>query len=46
MYKPMRAIPLPLVVAASLLLAVVNAQDNRYLAEVDHLMYATPDLDL
>jgi Glyoxalase-like domain len=37
---------LPLLLVTSVLGTIGHAQDNRYLAQVDHLLYATPDLDL
>jgi len=41
-----RAAFISLVASALALTRPVHAQDNRYLAQVDHLVYATPDLDL
>jgi hypothetical protein len=46
MYKPLQAMLLPLSMAAAALAVGVRAQESRYLAQVDHLLYATPDLDL
>jgi hypothetical protein len=45
MKKPTHAMRLSLLVLG-LLVPAGHAQDNRYLAQVDHLLYATPDLDL
>src|SRR5262245_35503170 len=45
MRKPTHALFLSLLLLA-LLAPVGHTQDNRYLAQVDHLLYATPDLDL
>jgi hypothetical protein len=39
-------IVLPVLVSALLMSRPMRAQDPGYLAEVDHLLYATPDLDL
>jgi hypothetical protein len=46
MYEPLRANVLTLLVFASGLAIGGRAQEDRYLAQVDHLLYATPDLDL
>src|SRR5438128_5248411 len=46
MNRPTRAGLIMLLAGAIALTGPVHAQDTRYLAQVDHLVYATPDLDL
>ena len=46
MHGRIRSASLSLLLTAFALAASVRAQDTQYLAQVDHLVYATPDLDL